>query len=85
MPENWPPKGRNCESRAKIDPPQSMARTERVVALGAPHHIAPRGNHRQDVFLSAEDRPFLFAAPPTQLPRTYPQAMHPAIQRYSSG
>ena len=35
-----------------------MARTARVVAVGAPHHITQRGNNRQDVFLSGEDRRF---------------------------
>jgi putative transposase len=33
-----------------------MPRPARVVAVGAPHHITHRGNNRQDVFLSDEDR-----------------------------
>jgi putative transposase len=33
-----------------------MPRQARVVAVGAPHHITQRGNNRQDVFLSNEDR-----------------------------
>jgi putative transposase len=35
-----------------------MARQARVVAEGVPHHITQRGNNRQDVFLSPEDRRF---------------------------
>jgi putative transposase len=38
-----------------------MARTARVVAVGAPHHITQRGNNRQEVFLSGEDRQFYLA------------------------
>ena len=33
-----------------------MPRPARVVAVGAPHPITHRGNHRQDVFLTDEDR-----------------------------
>ena len=33
-----------------------MPRQARVVAVGAPHHITQRGNNRQDVFLSSDDR-----------------------------
>jgi len=33
-----------------------MPRPARVVAVGVPHHITHRGNNRQDVFLSDEDR-----------------------------
>ena len=33
-----------------------MPRQARVVAVGVPHHITHRGNNRQDVFLSDEDR-----------------------------
>ncbi len=33
-----------------------MARESRVVAVDVPHHITHRGNNRQDVFLSDEDR-----------------------------
>jgi putative transposase len=33
-----------------------MPRQPRVVAVGAPHHITQRGNNRQEVFLSDEDR-----------------------------
>ena len=33
-----------------------MARTKRVVAVGYPHHITQRGNYRQDVFFSEQDR-----------------------------
>ena len=33
-----------------------MPRAPRVVAVGVPHHITHRGNNRQDVFLSDEDR-----------------------------
>jgi putative transposase len=33
-----------------------MARTKRVVAVGCPHHITQRGNYRQDVFYSEQDR-----------------------------
>ncbi len=33
-----------------------MPRQARVVAVGVPHHITHRGNNRQDVFLSHEDR-----------------------------
>jgi len=33
-----------------------MPRRARVVAAGVPHHITHRGNNRQDVFLSDEDR-----------------------------
>jgi putative transposase len=34
----------------------SMPRQARVVAVAVPHHITHRGNNRQDVFLSDEDR-----------------------------
>jgi len=33
-----------------------MGRTARVVIPGIPHHIAQRGNNREDVFLSDDDR-----------------------------
>ncbi len=33
-----------------------MPRPARVVAVGVPHHITHRGNNRQDVFLTDEDR-----------------------------
>ena len=33
-----------------------MPRQSRVVAVDVPHHITHRGNNRQDVFLSDEDR-----------------------------
>ena len=33
-----------------------MPRSIRIVALGVPHHITQRGNGRQDVFFSDEDR-----------------------------
>ena len=33
-----------------------MARTKRVVAVGCPHHVTQRGNYRQDVFFSEQDR-----------------------------
>ncbi len=33
-----------------------MPRIARVVAIGQPHHITQRGNYRQDVFLSADNR-----------------------------
>ncbi len=33
-----------------------MPRQARVVAVGVPHHITHRGNNRQDVFLTDEDR-----------------------------
>ncbi|MCZ2155865.1 MAG: transposase [Bryobacterales bacterium] len=33
-----------------------MARSKRVVAVGCPHHITQRGNYRQDVFFSEQDR-----------------------------
>ena len=33
-----------------------MPRQARVVAVDVPHHITHRGNNRQDVFLSDEDR-----------------------------
>jgi putative transposase len=33
-----------------------MPRQGRVVAVGVPHHITHRGNNRQDVFLTDEDR-----------------------------
>jgi len=35
-----------------------MARAARVVPAGVPHHIAQRGNNRQNVFLADEDRLF---------------------------
>ena len=35
-----------------------MARAARVVVEGVPYHITQRGNNRQDVFLSSEDRRF---------------------------
>ena len=35
-----------------------MPRQARVVAVGVPHHITQRGNNRQEVFLSDEDRQF---------------------------
>jgi putative transposase len=38
-----------------------MARTARVVAVGEPHHVTQRGNNRQEVFLSDEDRQFYLA------------------------
>ena len=33
-----------------------MPRIARAVAVGVPHHITQRGNHRQDIFFSSEDR-----------------------------
>ena len=33
-----------------------MPRTPRVVEVGAPHHITQRGNNRQEIFPSAQDR-----------------------------
>ncbi len=33
-----------------------MPRIARVVAVGLPHHITQRGNYRQNVFLSEDDR-----------------------------
>ena len=33
-----------------------MSRLARVVAPGAPHHVTQRGNYRQDIFYSDEDR-----------------------------
>ena len=33
-----------------------MARTARIVIPGEPHHITQRGNNKQDVFLSNQDR-----------------------------
>ncbi len=33
-----------------------MSRIARVVAVGLPHHIAQRGNYRQEVFLDVGDR-----------------------------
>lgn len=35
-----------------------MARKARVVAAGVPHHVTQRGNNRQNVFLSDDDRQF---------------------------
>jgi len=35
-----------------------MPRVARVVAAGVPHHITQRGNNRQDIFLTDEDRRF---------------------------
>ncbi len=35
-----------------------MARTARIVAPGLPHHIIQRGNNRQDVFFTDDDRGF---------------------------
>jgi putative transposase len=35
---------------------QSMARKARVVAAGVPYHVTQRGNNRQSVFLSDDDR-----------------------------
>ncbi len=32
-----------------------MPRIARAVAVGVPHHVTQRGNHRQDVFFSPED------------------------------
>lgn len=34
----------------------SMPREKRIVVPGCWHHVTQRGNHRQDVFLSDEDR-----------------------------
>lgn len=33
-----------------------MPRLARTVAMGHPHHIAQRGNNRQDIFFVDEDR-----------------------------
>ena len=33
-----------------------MARTARIVIAGLPHHVTQRGNRRQQVFFSDEDR-----------------------------
>ena len=33
-----------------------MPRIARAVAVGVPYHITQRGNHRQDIFFSSEDR-----------------------------
>ena len=33
-----------------------MPRLARVVVPGLPHHVVQRGNRRQDVFFSDEDR-----------------------------
>jgi len=35
-----------------------MARKARVVAAGVPHHVTQRGNNRQNVFLSDDERPY---------------------------
>ena len=35
-----------------------MARKARLVAPGIPHHVTQRGNNRQNVFLSDDDRRF---------------------------
>ena len=43
-------------SRRVINRAIPMARAARVVAVGVPHHITQRGNHRQDVFVVGEDR-----------------------------
>lgn len=32
-----------------------MARLARVVAVGVPHHVTQRGNHRRRTFLDDED------------------------------
>ena len=38
-----------------------MSRQARVVAVDVPHHITHRGNNRQDVFLTDDDRRFYLA------------------------
>jgi putative transposase len=35
---------------------KEMARTSRIVIAGLPHHVTQRGNRRQQVFFSDEDR-----------------------------
>ena len=35
-----------------------MSRQARVVAEGVPHHVTQRGNNRQDIFLTDDDRRF---------------------------
>ena len=35
-----------------------MSRIARVVSPGTPHHVTQRGNNRQDVFFTADDRRF---------------------------
>ena len=35
-----------------------MSRQARVVAEGVPHHVTQRGNNRQNIFLTADDRRF---------------------------
>jgi putative transposase len=58
-------KGKGKGDNARFPPPKPenllksaclMPRQARVVAAGVPHHITHRGNNRQDVFLSDEDR-----------------------------
>ncbi len=55
----WP-KGDGAQRRPKIWENgcrlERMPRQGRVVAVDVPHHITHRGNNRQDVFLSDEDR-----------------------------
>lgn len=39
-----------------------MPRVARVVAVGVPHHVTQRGNNRQDVFFTDDDRRFYLHA-----------------------
>lgn len=39
-----------------------MPRRSRVVAVGVPHHVTQRGNNRQQVFFSDQQRRFYLAA-----------------------
>lgn len=38
-----------------------MSRQARVVAEAVPHHVTQRGNNRQDIFLTDDDRLFYLA------------------------
>lgn len=38
-----------------------MSRQARVVAEAVPHHVTQRGNNRQDIFLTDDDRRFYLA------------------------
>ncbi len=46
-----------------------MARVARVVAPGLPHHVTQRGNNRQDVFFTDDDRRFYLETLKTQSQR----------------
>jgi hypothetical protein len=51
-----------------------MSRQARVAAEAVPHHVTQRGNNRQDIFLTDDDRRFYLAILREKLKGTEPFA-----------